>query len=344
MENEEYNPVEPNYYNYKAKDFLTSEISNDIINYSNIYACCYDVNNNGKFPFMRFLLTNSIMNKTLYFPQIPVFKNFDSNELINFSKIGIFGLLMLDEFDYFNANIKFDGFYEYDDKLYLFFDITNCKAEINDIYSNNNLWFTLIDEILNQKRICDIPIDSKVTEFFTLNELFCFLEDKNNNSYEIPIVGYVRKPENKLNFTYIFGEIKSDKNSILGPYYYFTDYDKIFKNKYEDKSGIVRFALFTGVTKYIENHENDLIDDSEIKKERLKDNNLNQNLENLTMRISDHDGKWAESYDSACIKNIELDNGQLFDETIITIKEYEQQIPLSYHFINKTSEEIQSIV
>ena len=48
-------------------------------------------------------------------------------------------------------------------------------------------------------------IDEDVTDFFKLNESFCFLTDKNEDSYEIPIVGYVKKPENKLNFTYIFG-------------------------------------------------------------------------------------------------------------------------------------------
>ena len=53
------------------------------------------------------------------------------------------------------------------------------------------------------------------------------------------------------------------------------------------------------------------------------------------MRISDHDGKWADNYDSAFIKNIELDNGHTLDKTIIAIKSYEQQIPLSYHFLSK---------
>ena len=298
---------------------------------------------------MRFLLSNSLLDKTLCLPQIPIFKKFDSEELVNFSKIGIFGLLMLDDFDNLNDNIIFNGFYDNNDNLYLFFDITNCNIDINDIYSNNNLWLALIDEIVNQRKVIDMPVDEAVTDFFTLNDQFCFLEDKNENSYEIPVVGYVRKPENKLNFTFIFGETKTDKSGILGPYYYFSDFENAFKeNNYEnknDKYGIVRFALFTGLTKYIENHQNDPIDESEIKKQRLQDTNLNQNLENLTMRISDHDGKWAENYDSAYIKNIELDNGATLNRTMLVIKDYEQQIPLSYHFINrKTSDSIYSII
>ena len=348
MENEDYHPVQPNYYNYKAKNYLTSDMSQPIHMYDNIHTCCYSVNNLGKYPFMRFLLTNSLLNKTLNFPQIPVFKNFDSEELINFSKIGLFGLLMLENFEFFNSNVLFNGFYEYNNNLYMFFDITECNIDINDVYGNNNLWMVLLDEILNHKNICNIDIDSSVTNFFTFNDFLCFLENEDRDSYELPVVGYVKKPECKLNFTYIFGESKSDKNSLLGPYYYFTPFNSIFQENNDEnknnKYGVVRFALFTGNTKYIENHLNDPVDESEIKKQRLNDEKINQNLEHLTMRISDHDGKWAETYDSSYLSNVELDNGVIFNKTILVLKEYEQQIPLSYHFISNKEENFYSIL
>ena len=77
---------------------------------------------------------------------------------------------------------------------------------------------------------------------------------------------------------------------------------------------------------------------SDTKRERLRDRSLNQNIEILTMRISDHDGKWAENYDSAYIGHIELDNGENLENTpIIVVKNYDQQIPLSYHYINKAT-------
>jgi hypothetical protein len=347
MDNEEYNPVEPKYYNYKGKTLLSYSYDGEVIKYDKIYTCCYTVNNTGKHPFLNFLLTNSFIDKTLNFPDVPIFKNFDSEELINFSKFGVFSLLMLNDFETFINEVEFNGYYEYLNNLYLFFDITKCNAQINDVYSNNNLWFTLVDEIINNKKNLNMPINQEVYNFFMNTDIFCFLCDEKNNSYEIPIVGYVKKPENKLNFTYIFGESKTDKTGILGPYYYFTDYEKIFEDNEnnENKIGTVRFALFTGKTKYIENCQNDPIDDSEIKKQRLEDNSLNQKLEQLTMRISDHDGKWAENYDSAFIKNVELDNGNVFEKTIIAIKDYEQQIPLSYHFLSKkTNKELQSIL
>ena len=338
MENEEYNQVEPKYYNYKAKDLLSLELQEKSISYNNIYACCYNVINTGKFPFMRFLLTNSIFNKTLNFPCITIFKNFDTDELINFSKVSIFSLLMSDSFDNFNKNVEFNGFYDFNKNLYLFFDITSCDIKINDIYSNNNLWFSLIDEMINCGHVCGIVVADIVSDFLRLNNSFLFLLDENDDSYEIPVVGYIAKPENKLNFTYIFGESKSDKNSILGSHYYFTDFVTSFKDNERDndnnKSGVVRFALFVGMSKYIENRQCDPIDESEIKNQRLEDVNLDQNSERLTMRISDHDGNWADIYDSVYLNNVELDTGKILDKSIIVLKEYEQQIPISYHYMS----------
>ena len=54
------------------------------------------------------------------------------------------------------------------------------------------------------------------------------------------------------------------------------------------------------------------------------------------MRITDYDGKWAEEYDSCYLGHIELDNGEYLKGTpILAVKEYNQQIPLSYHYNKK---------
>jgi len=353
--NEKYEPVVPNYYNYKARDNLKLDMPLlNIKNYENIYICSYTVNNDGKYPFLRFLLTNTFISETLVLPKLPVFRSFTSLELINYSKVYLFGLLLLNNFAEFEEVVEFNGFYEYNRCLYLFYDTSKCKLQINDIYSENHLWLTLIDEIVNQKHLCKIPIDCSVSDFFILNDEFCFLHDENNNGYEIPIVSYTGKPENRLNFTYVFGQTMSDKNGILGPYYYFTDYDTAFNeavlfttdtNEYKktdifkintfEKGGLVRFAVFLGRTKYFENHINDAQDESDIKMERLQDETLDQNMERLLLRVSDHDGKWAAVYDSAYLGNVELDNGHFLEKSILATKEYNQQIPLSYHFVDK---------
>jgi hypothetical protein len=296
MENEDYNPELPSYYNYKPKESGRLKLlfgAHPNLNAYNTYICAYDVNNDGKYPFQRFILTNDIIDETLVFPQIKFAKEQSDVDIINFSKVVLFGYLMQDDFDKFNENVEFNGyFYDDNNDLYLFYDITKCKIQLNDIEKYyNKVWLVLLDEILNCKHLCNMKINKQVTNFFNLNDDFCFLLDENNNSYELPIVSYVGKPENRLNFTYTFGETMSNKNSILGPFYYFTDYFKAFDDAFNcngvKKSGVVRFALFVGRVNYIENYINDIIDGSEIKMQRLEDDTLDKNMEQLLMRIAE---------------------------------------------------------
>jgi hypothetical protein len=348
-------------YEYDFLSFLNNDpnIFYDTDEYSDILLCVYSVDNRGKYPFLKYLLMNSGYN-TLMLPRIPIYNSLNKNNLISYSKLFLSGLLLVDNFEEFNNSAIFNGFYVFENKLYLFYDITKCNnIMLNETYSNSNLKFGLIDEITNTMNICHIPIDYETTKFFILNEQCNYLQDKNGHAYEIPIVGYVGKQtEQKLNFTLTFGETAKDKTSILGPYFYFTSFnrsirqggwspnfkpEKKFDNLITDnefgryiKGGIVRFALFTGKTKYTENFPNDRYDESLIKRERLEDETLNRKYEILTLRISDHDGLWTHNYDSVYLGKIELDDGSfLEDAPIIVLKDYNQQIPLTYHYIDK---------
>lgn len=340
MENEYYHPVEPSYFKYKAENELLLIPSYDIKDYKHIYICSYTINNEIKYPFLRFLLVNSFVDEKMTFPEVPVYSNIDPIELLNYIKVQLFGIVLFNNnYETFSQETKFKGYFEFNNNLYVFFDITNLSSQINDIYITNRAGLILLDEILNQKHMCDIPINRDVSYFFIVNDNFCFLIDKNDNSYEIPIVSYVGKPESKLSFTFIFGESKNNKDGILGPFYYFTDFstarNEAISSSYNNNCGVVRFATFTGDTKYFENHQND-IDNSLIKLQRLQSENAN--IEQLTMRLSDHDGNWAENYDSAYLGCIELDNGMMLDKPLLALREYNQQIPLSWHFIsNKNS-------
>ena len=103
--------------------------------------------------------------------------------------------------------------------------------------------------------------------------------------------------------------------------------------------GVIRFAIFTGVMKIITNLESNIDDESYTKKEMLSDPKLDNKYEALTSRISDHDGKWTEKYDSAYIGySIELDDGSKLKENCLTVvKNYEQQLPLTCQFVDKNS-------
>jgi hypothetical protein len=161
--------------------------------------------------------------------------------------------------------------------------------------------------------------------------------------------------KSKLKFTAIFGTGKSENEGIVGPYYYFTSYQKAIKNggwsknemdevrngkkiteehgKY-NQGGIVRFAIFLGSSKVSLNYPKDEIDESLYKSQKVKDNE--SSIEIQTMRITDYDGKWTEEHDSIYIGNLELDDGRgLTEGPYWVVKEYDQQIPLSFHYIDK---------
>jgi len=358
--NEDYCPPEPVYYNYGVKNFLMRDVSlfADTDEYASIILCAYKIDTNGKYPFLQFLLTDNGLSK-LSLPSLLIYTSFNKNNLISYSKVFLSGILQVLDFESFNSVIEFDGFYEFGSNLYLFYDVTKCNIELDDTYSSSQLRFALTDEILNHRKICNIEIAAETTNFFLKNDSINYLYDKNNEAYEIPIVGFVGKSTPKqLNFTNIFGESSKDKMAILGPYYYFTNFfnairqggwstnykqESMFNKLITDnekgryiKGGIVRFALFPGQTKYIENTPKDQIDDSEIKKFMLEDKNNDRRYEIQTLRICDHDGIWANDYDSVYLGNIELDDGSLVRDTpMLVMKDHNQQIPLSHHYINK---------
>jgi hypothetical protein len=326
--------VEPKFYYYKGLDNLEKNIDN-ILKYNNkinkIFICGYRVNNTELFPFLNFLLKNDIETKELIFPFLA--SNKLSSDIISSIKKkmnAIFYNIITDD------KYEYKGFYYYKNNIYLFFDFTNCKLIINNVYKNSIIWSVLTDEIINIKHICNVKINSIISDFFNKNMDFIILKDKCNKIYEIPCVAYVGKKISKLNFTYIFGASKPNNNLLFGYYYYFTNFKNAINQVIkENKSGIVRFALFTELTKVILNNVTDLVDESILKRE-LINNNL---YENLTLRITDYNGNWAKKFDSVYVGDIELDNGEKMKNTpIYVVKKYEQQIPLSYHFIDTTND------
>lgn len=328
--------MENNNYIFKGLRILEKEEKNYIPNYKKIYICPYTIDNTGKFPFIKYLLEKNYLD--LDFIQFPIYLSLELNDLIKFSNEYLNNILNKEK-DSEKLEIIFEGYIENDEKIFLFFDITKINLQINDIYLSNSLWFTLVDEIVNRKKLCNIPINNNCIDLLIQKEDLCFLLDKNNNNIEIPEVGYVTKEENKLNFTYIFGETRGEFNNIFGPHFYFTTYKEAILegiNKNLNKMGIVRFALFLGYIKFIQNSLEDDQDNSEIKKLKLNNENIDRQLEILTMRITDYDGNWSRDiYDSIYLGNTLLDNESIWNNQMFVVKDFLQQIPLSYHYIDK---------
>ena len=325
-------------YTYSGLNKLDKNIDN-ILKLNNeiekFYICGYRIDNSNLYPFLNFLLKNDLETRELIFPFYkPSEISVDIISKIKNSLNSIFYNIITDN------KYDFKGYYYYKNNVYLFFDFTNCKLIINNIHKNSIIWPVLIDEIINKNNVCNIKINSCVIDFFNSNLDFTFLKHPDGKIFEIPSVAYVGKELSKTNFTYVFGVSKPDTDMLFGPYYYFTNFKNAIKqggwnettNEKYNKGGIVRFALFMSSTKVILNNSSGTIDESCVKKKLLYTNNL---YENLTLRITDYDGNWSNNYDSIYVGEIELDNGEKMKSTpIYVVKKYEQQIPLSYHFID----------
>ena len=63
----------------------------------------------------------------------------------------------------------FKGFYLDEDVIHIFFDLSECILSIDCTYRKSQLWFCLIDEIINYNKVCSLNIDSSVINFFITN-------------------------------------------------------------------------------------------------------------------------------------------------------------------------------
>jgi len=170
MENDTYTPPEPIMYNYKANFRTIDDCEGVDLDkpYDTIYICAYNVNTDGKDPFLRYLLTDQIGgDEKIEFPMVPILSTIqDMNTCVAHAYLCLVGLLMTNGYDKNMDQITFSGYYTFNGSIYLFYDITKCNIQICDIYRNNNCWMALIDEIVNHKHLCNIPIDESVVELF----------------------------------------------------------------------------------------------------------------------------------------------------------------------------------
>lgn len=363
-----------NFFTYDALNLLydMNEFENIVMHNQNIETVLvpFKINLNGKHPFNTIMLVNNY-NNCLDF--VYLFNNVNKIEnkdmLISSINCYLYSLFstyknnnvnnITIEFDKFIETIEFKGFYYFQEKIYIFIDLTKININISLVNKDDLYWFVLMDEILNKKNICNLEIHPNVIDFFMQNNDFIYLKNSQKNVIEIPSVVYTGTHDKSLYFNYIFGP--APNNSILGSGYYFTNFKNAIREggwsmnyadeyKYGEKitddlygkykkGGIVRYALFLGYNLVKLNYPNDVIDTSEIKQNKL--NNVedvnNYNYEKMILRVSDYDGLWKEKHDSVFLGKIELDNGELLKNTPIYVcKDYYSHIPLSYHYINKT--------
>jgi hypothetical protein len=300
---------------------------------SNFKLIYYHINREGYYPFMQILLNNYISPFCLFglndqqfiFPTILYSNNNDIyNIVIQYLKEKLETIKCLIE-DMEIKNINISGFHVYNQEIYIFIDISSIKLDRLFLNKTSQVWFSLITELVNTKKICDINISYEVTNFITNNiNLFSKID---NCLYPSPEVIYIGDYFSKIEFQSIFGISKEEK--VYGNYYYFSySFEDAFHDGCWTKDGKPKYRFEKIITeenngKYIEGGINRialLLD----KCKYIKEEEVNKliNLKEWEDFIEDYD----------CIF-ILLNNNKI----LILIKDFKRQYPLSYHKINKKS-------
>jgi len=279
------------FYSYDAMNELEKDFSFQAWD-NRIYLCAYQVNISGLMPFLQFF-----MQKCGDDIKFPSFLNIDMDFMTKCETlldVTFFCHKKEMSQKYIYKGIKKEG-----DSIYVFFDCSEYAIDIVHLHRNNDMWLIAMDEIINNKHVCNFAIDLETMDFFQRNEAFAYICDKDGDPYEIPTVVYAGCKGSDLDLTAIFGLSISDEKS-LGPHFYFTNYQNAIRQGgwCGEKGGLLRFALFMGITKF-------------------------------PTELPDYD--WINDYDSAYIGNM------LTDSPYWVVKNHSQQITLTQHFIDKST-------
>lgn len=303
-----------------------------------INICLYSVTLGEYKPFIQYLLYKNKKSNILTFP----FFEFSEGNLLDLCNKNIEGIL---DIDYL---IK--GYFKDRKNIYVIVSLPTNFCSLQHLTSDKDWWFTLLSEIINEEKVLYFPIHRSVSNLFYKNSDLLYLLDENNRPFEAPISLYNGQHADKTNFIAKFGISKFSPLASMGPYYYFSTYDLASKFgsysynfkplKFDDKvitdnefgryikGGIVRFAIFTGRLKVFLNRDWDKRDESLI----------SENREEKERKIIEMDGSWTKNYDSTCVAEIVFsDNSINQNGTKYCVKNYYQQVPLSYHFLDKSS-------
>ena len=252
-----------------------------------------------EFPYLQFMLEKN-ENECIILPQIVCFDNMDEisdhvNTILNM-------VLNID------AQVVYKGCKEENGHIYAFVDIS--EYDFNELFlaRNSPFWFALVDEIINLNNVCNFQIDPSLVSLFSYNPDYILLYG-DDFVYETPIIVYSGARFKKVEFQNLFN-IPKDETNLLGPYFYFTNYNGAVKMGWiDEKSGINRIALFCGEMKIIFN----TIDKIEC--------------------FSDND---KYEYDCAYVSRlVDNKNNVISDTPLWIVKNLNQQISISHHSLDK---------
>jgi hypothetical protein len=213
------------------------------LTYFNIHICPYQINTEGKNPFIQFILQkyiDQVDNKNVLL-KFPVITTSIDEDILDYC----FYVLDIINFCYTKSSNLFGeyiykGFIYQNDNFYFFFDCSILNIESHILFESNDLWLASVDELLNQGNIYKFSICKNIMDFFKNNIQLTQLRDKNQLVIQTPKILYGFNQQKNINFSLIFGIHKTP--GLKGLYFYFYDFCKATQqfNKYD----LIRCAVF----------------------------------------------------------------------------------------------------
>lgn len=322
----------------------------DIINNENInilYILCYHINNEIKYPFMQFMLDKvpfcfGITKEQFILPYVFYNNNSETIQDLVINKIKIALDSICCNSENLNGSMYKGIIVDKSEKYYALINISDIDISGLHLSRNNESWFCLPSEIINQGKVCNIEIEEEIVELFSEHPEMSLLTNNLTNEYFIlPDVVYSGGEKKNVEFNAIFGKSKSKEYKNSGKYHYFyRSFNEVVKeggwvkeggNKLIDKEnkeithnksgriiveneygrfingGINRYALFIEGKIYIETEEELSLNDDTIK----------------------------GLYNDPCLIIGYLENRNKQNKPNIQVKDFESFYPLSCHGLNK---------
>ena len=295
------------------EDVIEKNLQNGIFN-ANIIL--FRINSECENPFVEFLLDIHDQVCTIRNFSISIndynSKQLDANQYLQINyESALQEILNINKEDIQQYNV-FKGFLENDGVPFLFFDTTQLD---NIKYSETQIW-AILDEIINEKRILDYPVDNAIINIINENnQLLHLIENENETQKQVPLPLCLYLCENNdsnedeeksLKFTenvykntiYADDETRNNKllynerkieHDIFGFNYYFTS-QQITLNK-----NVKRYAVFVYDTLYILNKKTPIRKIKSLREYALKQRGGDGDGDNMVEKNNENDNEIDDS-------------------------------------------------
>ena len=248
-----------------------------------------------------------------------------------------------------NQKLEKKGFIIHDNDIYYFYKDDTNSLNVDYIYKKQELWWAIIDEICNHRKILFYNIHPTTYSIFYNFPSLLFLKNSLNKQIETPVITYHGGPLQFIPYIVSLG-IRSNHNTIFGSFYYLGSIYNALKlatwtSNYKTRNilgknissdvgkyfngGLIRYATF------LDNSRSILYRPSEPFNWIIKqlDNTKFNNKETNKNRPSK---VWSNDYDSLVVSTVKYKNisGFFNIHTEYIVKNFYQLVPLSCHELN----------